>query len=60
MDAEIQPREPNEKQKVAAYDYFMDWVKSAINDSEYGEGIGWAAFVLRDYALSAPDGSKEG
>lgn len=56
MDTEIQPREPNEKQKAAAYDRFVSTV-----GREPEPGHSWYfASVLRRYALEAPNGSKEG
>lgn len=56
MDAEIQPREPNEKQKAAAYDRFI-WAVLAQPDPG---SAGYFANVLRHYAMEAPDGSEEG
>ena len=56
MDTEIRPREPNEKQKAAAYDRF---IKTVMAQPDPGSA-GYFVHVLRQYAMEAPDGSKEG
>jgi len=58
MDTEIQPREPNEKQKAAAYDKFMGFLRSRSDVLSLSDGF--YARLLRNFALEAPDGSKEG
>ncbi len=57
MDTEIQPREPNEKQKAAAYDRFVAYI---VPLHAHDSAVAHIATILRSFALEAPDGSKEG
>lgn len=57
MDTEIRPREPNEKQKAAAYDQFFKWLMADGNPN-LSERY-WMQ-LLRNFAMEAPDGSEEG